>query len=120
MLTFLPQRLTRIHELDLQHNKNIHKTDLILRDEESRLLQLRLLASQNEIATLKNISAEKDAEVFSSSRQHREALCELDKSRALVRSHEAQLRTQNDEIYSLKVCTKKFTALLCYISLMKS
>ncbi|KAL7815474.1 hypothetical protein V8C44DRAFT_324673 [Trichoderma aethiopicum] len=85
------ERTTRLHELDLQHQQNRHKTDLITRDEAARRLEVRLLLLQDEKTHLQETCAAKDAEIKALSRDGDQLRVELDKIKAGDLSKDAQL-----------------------------
>ncbi|KAL6854659.1 hypothetical protein J3F83DRAFT_754373 [Trichoderma novae-zelandiae] len=93
------ERTTRLHELDLQHQQNIHKTDLISRDEAARRLQLRLLLLQDEKAQLQDKCAAKDAEIKALSQDGDQLRVELDRVKAGDSSKDAQTETKSSETY---------------------
>ncbi|PTB67213.1 hypothetical protein BBK36DRAFT_1168707 [Trichoderma citrinoviride] len=85
------ERTTRLHELDLQHQQNRHKTDLISRDEAARRLELRLLLLQDEKTQLQEECAAKDAEIKALAQDGDQLRVELDRVKARDPAKDAQV-----------------------------
>lgn len=97
------QRKTRIHELELKRRDNIHKTDSIGRDEEARLLKLKLLALRDDNATLKDKILQKDARITALTKQGDQVRVELDEGKEAARAQETRMKKQGLELANLKV-----------------
>ncbi|OTA05381.1 hypothetical protein A9Z42_0060630 [Trichoderma parareesei] len=95
------ERTTRLHELDLQHQQNRHKTDLISRDEAARQLELRLLLLQDEKVQLQEKCAAKDAEIKALSQDGEQLRVELDRIKAGDPSKDAQVNGTTTETTGL-------------------
>ncbi|KAL7807251.1 hypothetical protein V8C26DRAFT_415223 [Trichoderma gracile] len=100
------ERTTRLHELDLQHQQNRHRTDLISRDEAARRLELRLLLLQDEKDQLQEECAAKDAEIKTLSQDGEQLRVELDRIKAGDSSRHAQVNGTAIETTSLAMQTK--------------
>ncbi|KAL7788173.1 hypothetical protein V8C37DRAFT_411741 [Trichoderma ceciliae] len=94
------QRTTRLHDLDLQYQKNHHKTDLISRDEDARRLQLRVLLLRDENAQLQDKCAAKDGEIKALSQNSDKLRVELDEIKMQNRSKDAQIKGLAIEVTS--------------------
>jgi predicted RNase H-like nuclease (RuvC/YqgF family) len=94
------QRLDQIHELDMHHQRAVHKIEIVSKDEESRRLKLQLLLIKDEKTLLDDQLAQKDCRIRSLSEQCDKLRTELAGSEQDGRS---QLRAQTREIAALKV-----------------
>ena len=97
------QRMARIHELEMLRQAALQKSESITRDEEARLLQLRLLTMRDENVDLRGQLAQKDSRISSLSRQTEQIQLDLDDSQELTRTLEARLKKQDMDISSMKV-----------------
>ncbi|TFA97656.1 hypothetical protein CCMA1212_010605 [Trichoderma ghanense] len=97
------ERTTRLHQLDLQHQQNRHKTDLISRDEAARRLELRVLLLQDEKAELQEKCA---AEIKALSQDGDQLRVELDRIKATDPSKDAQVNGATIETTGLAAETK--------------
>lgn len=97
------QRLARIHELELLRQDALHKTESITRDEEARLLQLRLLTMRDENASLREKLGQKDFKISTLIRDSDQIRIDLDDRRQIIRAQEARLKKQDVDRASLKV-----------------
>ena len=102
--TDFTQRRTRTHDLELKRQDSINKTDSIARDEEARLLNLKLLALQDDHATLKDKISQKHARITALTRQGDLVRVELDESKEAARAQEKRIKKQDIELANLKVC----------------
>ncbi|EGR51291.1 uncharacterized protein TRIREDRAFT_120529 [Trichoderma reesei QM6a] len=100
------ERTTRLHELDLQHQQNRHKTDLISRDEAARRLELRLLLLKDEKVQLQEECAAKDAEIKALSQDGEQLRVELNRIKAGDSSKDAQVNGTATEMTGLATQTK--------------
>ncbi|KAF5002631.1 hypothetical protein FDECE_10562 [Fusarium decemcellulare] len=96
------ERATRINELDLKHQRNVHQMDLTNRDEEARLLKLRMLTLRDENSSLKDRLIQRDALVKQLTKQGNEAHVELRETKEKLRSQDVRLRKQDNELEALK------------------
>lgn len=103
ILTVTSQRVARINELELKHQGNIHQMDLTGRDEESRLLKLRLLTLRDENASLKDRLVQRDALVKQLSKQGSDTQAELKTTKSKLKTQDAQIRKQSNALEDLKV-----------------
>ncbi|KAK9444529.1 Rossmann-fold NAD(P)(+)-binding protein [Metarhizium brunneum] len=96
------ERLARIHELELLRQDALHKTESITRDEEARLLQLRLLTMRDENASLREKLGQKDFKISTLIRDSDQIRIDLDDRRQIIRAQEARLKKQDVDRASLK------------------
>ncbi|KAJ3524796.1 hypothetical protein NM208_g11910 [Fusarium decemcellulare] len=96
------ERATRINELDLKHQRNVHQMDLTNRDEEARLLKLRMLTLRDENSSLKDRLIQRDALVKQLTKQGNEAHVELRETKEKLKSQDVRLRKQDNELEALK------------------
>lgn len=96
------QRLARIHEFELRRRENIHKTNTIGRDEEARLLRLRLLGMRDENAALKDKLSQKDALIAAATKKSEQVRVQLDDSKEAARAQETRIKKQEVELANLK------------------
>ncbi|KAM0542020.1 hypothetical protein ACHAPJ_012995 [Fusarium lateritium] len=96
------ERSARINELELKHQGSIHQMDLTGRDEEARLLKLRLLTLRDENASLKDRLVQRDALVKQLTKQGNDAHAELAETKEKLKVQEMQLRKQGNELEGLK------------------
>ncbi|KAF4342715.1 ribosomal RNA large subunit methyltransferase J [Fusarium beomiforme] len=96
------ERAARISELELKHQDNIHQIDLTGRDEEARLLKLRLLTLRDENASLKDRLVQRDAVVKQVTKKGNDAHAELAEAKEKLKAQEIQLRKQGNELEGLK------------------
>ncbi|KAK5990969.1 hypothetical protein PT974_09244 [Cladobotryum mycophilum] len=105
------KRLTLIHDLEKEHQNNLHKTELIHRDEEARLLALRTLTLRDDNAVLNNELVQKDERIDLLAREGDKTRLELDCHKTNSRSKDAQLNKQAIELASLRVGNRIGTVL---------
>ncbi|KAF4438095.1 hypothetical protein F53441_12856 [Fusarium austroafricanum] len=96
------ERAARINELELNHKDNVHQMDLTGRDEEARLLKLRLLTLRDENASLKDRLIQRDALVKKLTKKGNDAHAELADTKDKLKTQEMQLRKQGNELEGLK------------------
>jgi hypothetical protein len=77
--------------------------DLTGRDEEARLLKLRLLTLRDENASLKDRLVQRDALVKQLTKQGKDAHTELAETKEKLKAQDMQLRKQGNELEDLKV-----------------
>ncbi|KAG6031174.1 hypothetical protein E4U41_007663 [Claviceps citrina] len=102
MGTNLAERMARIHELELLRQEALHKTESITRDEEARLLQLRLLMMRDENADLRDRIGERDYKISAMMRDGHQARLDLEECRRTISGQGARLKKQDMEMASLK------------------
>ncbi|POR37464.1 Uncharacterized protein TPAR_02323 [Tolypocladium paradoxum] len=96
------ERKTRIHELELKRRDNIHKMDSIGRDEEARLLKLKLLALRDDNAALKDKISQRDARITTMTKQGDLVRLELDEGKEAARAQETRMKKQDLELANLR------------------
>ncbi|KAF4977738.1 hypothetical protein FZEAL_5786 [Fusarium zealandicum] len=96
------ERVTRINDLELKHQGSVHQMNLTNRDEEARLLKLRLLSLRDENASLKDRMIQKDALVKQLTKRGNEASVELGETKDKVKLQDLRLRKQGNELEALK------------------
>ncbi|RGP78770.1 hypothetical protein FLONG3_3134 [Fusarium longipes] len=96
------ERVARINELELKHQGSAHQIDLTGRDEEARLLKLRLLTLRDENASLKDRLVQRDALVKQLSKQGSGTQAELNVTRSKLKAQDAQIRKQSNALEDLK------------------
>ncbi|KAM0200349.1 hypothetical protein ACHAPA_004925 [Fusarium lateritium] len=96
------ERAARINELELKHQGSVHEMDLTGRDEEARLLKLRLLALRDENASLKDRLIQRDARVKQLTKQGKDEHAELAETKEKLKAQDMQLRKQGNELEDLK------------------
>ncbi|WJG35355.1 FtsJ-like methyltransferase-domain-containing protein [Fusarium oxysporum Fo47] len=97
------ERAARISDLELRHQDNVHQIDLTGRDEEARLLKLRLLTLRDENSSLKDRLVQRDALVKQITKKGKDAHAELAEAKEKLKAQEMQLRKQGNELEGLKV-----------------
>lgn len=95
--------MARIHELEMLRQDALHKTDSITRDEEARLLQLRLLTMRDENAALREKLGERDFKISTHTRETDQIRLDLEDSKQTIRAQESRLKKQDVDMTSLKV-----------------
>ncbi|OAA35041.1 Rossmann-fold NAD(P)(+)-binding protein [Metarhizium rileyi] len=96
------ERMARIHELELLRQDALHKTESITRDEEARLLQLRVLTMRDEHASLREKLGQRDFKISKLTRDADQAKLDLDDSKQVIRAQETRLKKQDIDMASLK------------------
>ncbi|KAL9568319.1 hypothetical protein ACKAV7_007516 [Fusarium commune] len=96
------ERAARISDLELRHQDNVHQIDLTGRDEEARLLKLRLLTLRDENSSLKDRLVQRDALVKQITKKGKDAHAELAEAKEKLKAQEMQLRKQGHELEGLK------------------
>ncbi|KAI7760097.1 hypothetical protein LZL87_007390 [Fusarium oxysporum] len=96
------ERAARISDLELRHQDNVHQIDLTGRDEEARLLKLRLLTLRDENSSLKDRLVQRDALVKQITKKGKDAYAELAEAKEKLKAQEMQLRKQGHELEGLK------------------
>jgi hypothetical protein len=95
--------MARIHELELLRQDALHKTESISRDEEARLLQLRLLTMRDENVSLREKLGQRDFKISTLLRDTDQIRLDLDDSKQVIRAQEARLKKQDIDMTNLKV-----------------
>ncbi|GKU01564.1 hypothetical protein FLAG1_03753 [Fusarium langsethiae] len=96
------ERVARINELELKHQSNVNQMELTGRDEEARLLKLRLLTLRDENASLKDRLVQRDALVKQLSKQSSDTQAELKTSKSKLKAQDTQIRKQGNALEDLK------------------
>ncbi|CEF75163.1 hypothetical protein FGSG_09868 [Fusarium graminearum PH-1] len=96
------ERVARINELELKHQGNVNQMELTGRDEEARLLKLRLLTLRDENASLKDRLVQRDALVKQLSKQSSDTQAELKTSKSKLKAQDTQIRKQSNALEDLK------------------
>ncbi|KAF5529889.1 hypothetical protein FPHYL_14174 [Fusarium phyllophilum] len=96
------ERAARISDLELRHQDNVHQIDLTGRDEEARLLKLRLLTLRDENSSLKDRLVQRDALVKQITKKGKDVHAELAEAKEKLKAQEMQLRKQGNELEGLK------------------
>ncbi|KAH7324452.1 hypothetical protein B0I35DRAFT_424214 [Stachybotrys elegans] len=96
------ERVSLIHDLDMKHQKGLHKTDLVARDEEARRIKIRALTLRDENQRLKDKLLQNESRCkFLEKKLVRERTASEEKSTA-ASSQEARLKKQATELANLK------------------
>ncbi|EEU45365.1 uncharacterized protein NECHADRAFT_104389 [Fusarium vanettenii 77-13-4] len=99
------ERIARINELELKHQGKSHQMDLTNRDEQARLLKLRLLTLRDENALLKDRLIQRDAMVKQLSKQKEDSHAERFENKKKIEDRDVRLMKQDKELAALQ----KFT-----------
>lgn len=95
--------MARIHELEMLRQDALHKTESITRDEEARLLQLRLLMMRDENTDLRETIGQRDFMISTMMRDTDQLRLDLDGNKQTIRGQDARLKKQDIDMASLKV-----------------
>lgn len=95
--------MARLSDLSLNHQKNVHKIEMVNRDEETRRLKLRLLSLRDERASLKDKLAQKESRISLLAGQGDEVQTELEEAREKLRTQDVKFKKQSNELATLKV-----------------
>ena len=87
----------------MKHQSDVHQMDLTGRDEEARLLKLRLLSLRDENASLKDRLVQRDALVKQLSKQSNDTQSELKTAKSKLKAQDSQLKKQGNALEDLKV-----------------
>ncbi|KAK7416770.1 hypothetical protein QQX98_004962 [Neonectria punicea] len=96
------ERIARIGDLAMNHQDNVHKIDLVNKDEDSRRLKLRVLSLRDENALLKDKVAQRDSRLSLLDRKGDNVLAELEEARENAKLQDARLKKQANELAALK------------------
>lgn len=96
------ERMARIHELEMLRQDALHKTESITRDEEARLLQLRLLMMRDENTDLRETIGQRDFMISTMMRDTDQLRLDLDGNKQTIRGQDARLKKQDIDMASLK------------------
>ncbi|KAK7429668.1 hypothetical protein QQZ08_003863 [Neonectria magnoliae] len=96
------ERIARIGDLAMNHQDNVHKIDLVNKDEDSRRLKLRVLSLRDENALLKDKVAQRDSRLSLLGRKGDDVLAELEEARENAKLQDAKLKKQANELAALK------------------
>ncbi|KAL2687525.1 hypothetical protein Neosp_005086 [[Neocosmospora] mangrovei] len=97
------ERIARINELELKHQGKSHQMDLTNRDEQARLLKLRLLTLRDENALLKDRLVQRDAMVKQLSKQKEDSHAERSESKKKIEDRDVRLMKQDKELAALQM-----------------
>lgn len=97
------QRMTRLHELEVQHQKSTHETFLINRDEEARRLKVQSLLLRDENAEVAETLYKKDAQISALTRQRDQLRLEVDNGMQSSLAQGMRLKKQDPDIANLRV-----------------
>ncbi|GAP83089.1 putative rossmann-fold NAD (+)-binding protein [Rosellinia necatrix] len=96
------QRTQSLHELELKHHQSGYESDMVVKDEDTRRLRVRILLLRDENTALRDqVSCNDSANATLVSRCDN-LNAQVEANMALVRSQEEQLRKQEREYASLK------------------
>lgn len=92
-----------LHDLELEHQKNGHNSEILVKDEDVRRLRVRILLLRDESTTLRD-----QVDINNSVNAKLVSRCDnlntqLETKMAVARSQEEQLRKQEQEYSNLKV-----------------
>lgn len=104
-LTPPKQRADVIHELDIKYRESTHKTEILVKDEETRRMRLRSMVLSDEAASLKGAVAQRESRIKSLAEQTSDARAQLDSLQEKCRRQEKMMQNQAREIANLKVCS---------------
>ncbi|KAF4999714.1 hypothetical protein FGRMN_2279 [Fusarium graminum] len=96
------ERAAQINELELKHQGSVHQMDLTGRDEEARLLKLRLLTLRDENASLKDRLVQRDALVKQLTKQGKETHAEFTETKEKLKAQDKHLKKQSNELEALR------------------
>ncbi|KAI0468084.1 hypothetical protein F4859DRAFT_491536 [Xylaria cf. heliscus] len=96
------QRTQLLHDLELEHQKNGHNSEILVKDEDVRRLRVRILLLRDENTTLRD-----QVDINNSANAKLVSRCDnlnaqMETKMALARSQEEQLRKQEQEYSNLK------------------
>ncbi|KAG5983997.1 hypothetical protein E4U55_006509 [Claviceps digitariae] len=95
-------RMARIHELEMLRQEALHKTESITRDEEARLLRLRMLTIRDENADLRDEIGQRNFKISALKRDTDQLRLDLTDSQKTVREQDARLKKQDIDMVNLK------------------
>lgn len=81
----------------------MHKSDLVVKDEEARRLKLRVVVLKDEVATLRDQLADKNHKIYKLSQQQDGTRAELERLNQTCTTQESQLRLQARQHSELQV-----------------
>lgn len=87
----------------MEHRENGHKTSIICRDEEARLLQLKLLASRDETAALQDKLSQRDERIAALTEKSDSLRAELGETKKAARAQETRMKKRDMELANLQV-----------------
>ncbi|KAI8672380.1 hypothetical protein LRP88_03111 [Fusarium phalaenopsidis] len=97
------ERIARINELELKHQGKSHQMDLTNRDEQARLLKLRLLTLRDENALLKDRLIQRDAMVKQLSKEKEDSHAERCENKKKIEDRDVRLMKQDKELAALQM-----------------
>ncbi|MDA4132533.1 MAG: hypothetical protein OK454_05325 [Thaumarchaeota archaeon] len=99
----------------MQHRQGGHQTDLVVKDEDARRLQVRIVLLRDEAATLKDQLAQKDANMSKLTRHYDDVCAKVDRLGQQCRDQETQLHTSTREHAELKVRLRRSGEICCVV-----
>ncbi|KAI1745008.1 hypothetical protein F4680DRAFT_403993 [Xylaria scruposa] len=96
------QQTQALHDLELEHQKNGHDTEILVKDEDVRRLRVRILLLRDENTTLRDqvdLNTSANAKLVS---RCDNLNAQIEAKAAAIRSQEEQLRKQEQEYSNLK------------------
>jgi len=97
------QRAELLHEVDMKYRQTSHKTELLIKDEETRRMKLRSMVLADETVSLKEQMSSRSARIKALMEQADDARAQLQSSQEKCRRQEKLMQTQSREIANLKV-----------------
>ncbi|CAN8105928.1 unnamed protein product [Discula destructiva] len=88
--------------LDMKYQDSMHQTGLVVKDEEARRLELRVVVLRDEAATLRDQLADKDSRIRKLSQQHDDLCVQLERLNQTCAKQDTQLRSQARQQSELK------------------
>lgn len=89
--------------LDMKYQGTMHKTNIVVKDEEARRLKLRVMVLRDEVDALRDQLADKDGKIRKLSQQYEDICMQLERMNQTCTEQETQLRTQARQQADLKV-----------------
>jgi hypothetical protein len=97
------QRAEVLHDLDMKYHQISHKTELLVKDEETRRMKLRSMVLADEAVSLKDKMSSRSARIKALTEQIDDARAQLQSAQEKYRRQEKLMQTQSREISNLKV-----------------
>jgi hypothetical protein len=102
------QRTEVLHDLDMKYHHISHKTDLLVKDEETRRMKLRSMVLADESASLKDQMSSRSARIKALTEQIDDTRTQLQSAHEKCRRQEKLMQTQSREITNLKVSLARY------------
>ncbi len=97
------QRTERLHNLEMKRQGIGHRTEVTVRDEVARRLEMRIVLLRDENTTLQERIGQRDSGIDQLTAQCDDLRLQLERSSEQCEEQETQLRAQARELLSLKV-----------------